>query len=55
MMLPSVGPVGRTSPNHRMPFRLYTVAESREPIQATGGMRILREFTLDDAPGDRDS
>ncbi len=42
-----------TSPTHRMPFRLYTVAESREPIRATGGMRIVPEFTLDDAPRPR--
>jgi transcriptional regulator GlxA family with amidase domain len=42
-----------TSPTHRMPFRLYTVAESREPIRATGGMRIVPEFTMDDAPQPR--
>jgi transcriptional regulator GlxA family with amidase domain len=39
-----------TSPNHRMPFRLYTVAEQQEPIRSSGGMRIVPEFTLDTAP-----
>jgi transcriptional regulator GlxA family with amidase domain len=39
-----------TSPDHQMPFRLHTVAESREPIRASGGMRITPDYTLDDAP-----
>lgn len=39
-----------TSPDHRMPFRLYTVGESHEPIQASGGMRIVPNYALDDAP-----
>jgi transcriptional regulator GlxA family with amidase domain len=42
-----------TSPDHRMPFRLYTVAESREPIRATGGLRIVPDYTLGDAPAPR--
>jgi putative intracellular protease/amidase/YHS domain-containing protein len=32
------------------PFQLFTVAETREPIVATGGMRIIPDFTFDDAP-----
>jgi transcriptional regulator GlxA family with amidase domain len=39
-----------TSPRHRMPFRLYTVGERRDPIRTSGGMRILPEYALDDAP-----
>jgi transcriptional regulator GlxA family with amidase domain len=45
------GPHG--APNHRMPFRLYTVAESRDPITTTGGMRILPQYTFDDVPAPR--
>jgi transcriptional regulator GlxA family with amidase domain len=32
------------------PFRLYTVAESTSPIRASGGMRIVPDYTLADAP-----
>ncbi len=39
-----------TSPNHRMPFRLYTVGERQEAIRASGGMRIVPEYTLASAP-----
>jgi transcriptional regulator GlxA family with amidase domain len=42
-----------TSPDHRMPFRLYTVAESRDTIRATGGLHIVPEYTLQDAPAPR--
>lgn len=38
------------SPDHRMPFRLYTVAERRALIRASGGMQIMPDFTFDDAP-----
>ena len=31
-------------------FRLYTVAESRRPIRASGGMQITPDYTFDDAP-----
>src|SRR5438552_16494830 len=34
--------------NH--PFRLYTVAESTAPIRASGGMKILPDYTLENAP-----
>jgi len=36
--------------NHHMPFRLYTVAATPEPITASGGMRIIPNHTFDDAP-----
>ena len=32
------------------PFRLYTVAESTAPIHASGGMQIVPDYTLADAP-----
>lgn len=31
-------------------FRLYTVAESPRPIQASGGMKIVPDFTFENAP-----
>lgn len=32
------------------PFRLYTVSETTAPIQASGGMKIVPDYTLADAP-----
>jgi putative intracellular protease/amidase/YHS domain-containing protein len=32
------------------PFRLYTVAESTKPIHASGGMQIIPDYTLANAP-----
>ena len=32
------------------PFRLYTVAERTKPIHASGGMKIVPDYTLKDAP-----
>jgi putative intracellular protease/amidase/YHS domain-containing protein len=32
------------------PFRLYTVAETTAPIRASGGMRIVPDCTLENAP-----
>jgi transcriptional regulator GlxA family with amidase domain len=32
------------------PFRLYTVAESGRPIRASGGMQIIPDYTLANAP-----
>ena len=37
-------------PNHRMPFRLYTVAKDREIIRCSGGLQVLPDFTFADAP-----
>lgn len=31
-------------------FRLYTVSDTREPVKTSGGMRILPDYTFDDAP-----
>jgi len=33
-----------------MPFRLYTVAETRKPIRTSGGMQIVPDSTIADAP-----
>ena len=33
-----------------MPFRLYTVAETNKPIRASGGMQIVPDYTIADAP-----
>jgi YHS domain-containing protein/putative intracellular protease/amidase len=32
------------------PFRLYTVSESTSPIRASGGMKIVPDYTFEDAP-----
>ncbi|HST29606.1 MAG TPA: DJ-1/PfpI family protein [Chthoniobacterales bacterium] len=32
------------------PFRLYTVAETKKPIQTSGGMQIVPNYTIADAP-----
>jgi putative intracellular protease/amidase/YHS domain-containing protein len=37
---------GRKDP----PFHLYTVAETKEPIIASGGMKIIPEYTFETAP-----
>ena len=34
----------------QMPFRLYTVSDSREPIRGSGGLRIVPDYTFEDAP-----
>jgi transcriptional regulator GlxA family with amidase domain len=31
-------------------FRLYTVSDTRRPIQLTGGLTIVPDYTFDDAP-----
>lgn len=33
-----------------MPFQLYTVSESTKPIAASGGMKIIPDYTLETAP-----
>lgn len=33
-----------------MPFELYTVSESTEPVRASGGLMIVPDYTLDKAP-----
>src|SRR5947207_14022480 len=37
---------GRADP----PFRLYTVAETTHPIHASGGMTIIPDYDLENAP-----
>lgn len=34
----------------RHPFRLYTVSDKTEPIQASGGMKIIPDYTFETAP-----
>ena len=36
--------------NHRAGFQLYTVSDTTEPIQASGGMKIVPDFTFETAP-----
>jgi transcriptional regulator GlxA family with amidase domain/YHS domain-containing protein len=34
----------------QMPFRLYTVAETKEPIRISGGLQVVPDYTFADAP-----
>ena len=36
--------------NKEMPFRLYTVAETKNPIRTSGGMQIIPDYTIENAP-----
>ncbi len=36
--------------SREMPFRLYTVAESKKPIRTSGGMQIVPDYTIQNAP-----
>jgi transcriptional regulator GlxA family with amidase domain len=49
VMLPERGPAHED----QMPFRLFTVADGREPVRVTGGMRIVPDFSVADAPKPR--
>jgi transcriptional regulator GlxA family with amidase domain len=42
-----------SSADEQMPFRLFTVSDSKEPLRATGGLRIVPDYTFDDAPQPR--
>ena len=42
-----------SSSDDQMPFRLYTVSDSKEPVRITGGMRVVPDYTFDDAPPPR--
>lgn len=35
---------------YSQPFELFTVAASRDPIRATGGLQIVPDYTFEDAP-----
>jgi putative intracellular protease/amidase/YHS domain-containing protein len=36
--------------SEEMPFHLYTVAETRKPIRTSGGMQIIPDYTIQNAP-----
>ena len=36
--------------SEEMPFRLYTVAETKKPIHTSGGMQIVPDYTIQNAP-----
>lgn len=38
------------SHDEMMPFRLYTVAETKTPVRLTGGLHVIPDHSLDDAP-----
>ncbi|HET9407457.1 MAG TPA: DJ-1/PfpI family protein [Candidatus Sulfotelmatobacter sp.] len=37
-------------PNQKMPFHLYTVGETTRPIHASGGMKIVPDYSIANAP-----
>jgi transcriptional regulator GlxA family with amidase domain len=39
--------------DEKMPFQLFTVSEQGDPIQASGGLRIIPDYTLADCPAPR--
>jgi putative intracellular protease/amidase/YHS domain-containing protein len=43
-------PTRSASMDDQMPFELYTVSDTRQPIQTSGGMRVVPDHTFDDAP-----
>src|SRR6516162_5652095 len=44
------GPAARRS-DESAPFQVFTVAKSREPISATGGLQVIPHYGFGDAPG----
>ena len=40
----------RSGENSRMGFNLYTVSEKTEPIEASGGMKIIPDYTFETVP-----
>ncbi len=38
------------SMDEMMPFELFTVAPTKDPVRATGGLRIIPDYTFADAP-----
>jgi putative intracellular protease/amidase/YHS domain-containing protein len=36
--------------SEQMPFRLYTVGETAKPIRTSGGMQIVPDYTIENAP-----
>lgn len=49
VMLPDRGPAHED----QMPFRLFTVADGRDAVRVTGGMRIVPDYSVADAPPPR--
>jgi transcriptional regulator GlxA family with amidase domain len=49
VMLPQRGPAHED----QMPFRLFTVADGREPVRVTGGMKVVPDYSVADAPTPR--
>ena len=41
------------SMDEMMPFRLYTVSETTRPFRSSGGMQIIPDYSLGDAPPPR--
>jgi transcriptional regulator GlxA family with amidase domain len=39
-----------TTMEEQMPFELFTVGASREPIETSGGMKVVPQYTFADAP-----
>jgi transcriptional regulator GlxA family with amidase domain len=39
-----------TTMEEMMPFKLFTVADKPDPVRVTGGMQIVPDFTVDNAP-----
>src|SRR5579862_2692726 len=37
-------------PDGKSAFNLYTVAESTKPVTASGGLKLLPDYSFDDAP-----
>jgi transcriptional regulator GlxA family with amidase domain len=48
MLVPKGGSIHQPGVKH--PFELYTVSDTKQPIRASGGMRVIPDFTFDDAP-----
>lgn len=44
--VPSRGP----SMDEQMPFELYTVSDSKNPVRTSDGMQVVPDYTFDDAP-----
>jgi transcriptional regulator GlxA family with amidase domain len=40
----------RNQGEHRHPFNLYTVSDKTEPIEASGGMKIVPDYAFETAP-----
>ena len=41
------------SMDEMMPFQLFTVAETADPVRVTGGMQVVPDYTIDNAPQPR--